>query len=139
MYDQNVYRNANPCACQKHGIVMILYKLFTWHCCDSSQAAGCRSWFVGVNLHSDSVPHNTWSVVCKVDFKRIRGGWGCDHWGRGCAYGCVRCSGTCQEKVTYTVIVPHSQLTLAICDRLSINHPFTTNINNTVRATISPT
>ena len=25
------------------------------------------------------------------------------------------------------------------CDRLSINHPFTANINNTVRATISPT
>ena len=98
LHDQNVYGNANTCACQKRGIVvMILYKLLTWYCCNLSQAAGCRSWFVGMNLHGNGVLHNMWSVVCKVDFKRIRGGWGCDHWGWHCDCGCVWCSGTCQE------------------------------------------
>ena len=52
-----------------------------------------------------------WSVVCKVDLKRIRRGRGCDHWGRCCNCGCVRCSETCQEKInlqTHSATLPAS-------------------------------
>ena len=74
----------------RNSLIIVLWELLTWHCCNSSQSAGCRSWVVGMNLHSNSVLHNMWSVVCKVDLKRIRRGWSCD-------CGCVWCSGACQE------------------------------------------
>ena len=81
----------------RNGHKIPLWKLLTWHCCNSSQSAGCRSWVVCMNLHSNSVPHNMWSVVCKVDLKRIGRGWSCDHCGCCCDCGCVWCSSTCQK------------------------------------------
>ena len=81
----------------RNSLIIPLWKVLTWHCCNSSQSASCRSWVVSMNLHSNSVPHNMWSVVCKVDLKRIRRGWSCDHWGCRCDCGCVWCSNTCQE------------------------------------------
>ena len=134
----------NPYGWHKRGILMILYELFTWHCCNSSQAAGCRSWFVGVNLHSDSVPHNMWSVVCKVDLKRIRRGRGCDHWGRRCNCGCVRCSETCQEKInlqTHSATLPAS-----LSNNLFSSHkdgiwrvPIELNLNQTIYKSVGAT
>ena len=106
-----MYGYANPCAWHKNGVLMTLYKLFTWHCCNSSQAAGCRSWFVGVNLQSNSVLHNMWSVVCQVDLKRTKWGWRCDHRGCPCC-DCrwFRCSNTCQEMIN---VHTQNQLDLA--------------------------
>ena len=87
------------CLCHK---VKMIWKLLTWHCCNSSQAAGCRSWFVGMNLHNNSVPHYMWSVVCEVDLQRSREGRGHVHRGSSCC-NCryLSCRSTCEESDMY--------------------------------------
>ena len=108
-----------------HGIKMV----FLWHCINCLHGivatrpkrqvaeAGLLVWTCTVTVFSTTC---AWSVVCKVDLKRTRWGWHCDHRGCPCC-DCrwFRCINTCQEMINV-----HTQSQLALA-----NYPHHTKIS----------